>query len=114
MKTKTIDINESFIKDFVESIRPKDLEIRKQVDIGYTYDGNVAILSQIRPSWDNPKEVLHHGFAKIRYYKTKQKWNLYWMRASGKWELYKPFPESTHLEEIINIIKQDKNACFFG
>jgi hypothetical protein len=36
------------------------------------------------------------------------------MRASGKWELYEPFSEATHLEEIIEIIKEDKNGCFYG
>jgi hypothetical protein len=36
------------------------------------------------------------------------------MRASGKWEIYEPFPESTYLDKIIEIIKEDKHACFFG
>ena len=39
MINKTIDINESTIKKYVESLRPENLEIRKQVDIGYSYDG---------------------------------------------------------------------------
>ncbi len=43
-----------------------------------------------------------------------KEWNLYWMRASGKWELYDPFPESTHLGKIIEIINEDKHGCFHG
>ncbi|OCK41972.1 hypothetical protein BA195_13395 [Tenacibaculum soleae] len=114
MENTTININEATIKNFVASIRPEDIEIRKQLDFGYSFDKNIAILYEIRPDWLNPEEKNHIEFAKIRFYKSKLEWNLYWMRASEKWELYKPFPKSTHLDEIIQIIKKDKNGCFFG
>jgi len=114
MKNTTIDINELTIKKFVESLRPQDIEIRKQLDIGYSYDGKIIKVFEIRPLWDNPKEVQHNEFAKIRFYKSRRVWNLYWMRASGKWKLYDPFPESTYLDKIINVIKEDTYGCFFG
>ncbi len=114
MTNKAIDINESTIKMFVESNRPEDPEIRKQLDFGYSFEKNVVILYEIRPVWNDPKTIQHIDFAKIRYYKSRQEWNLYWMRASGKWELYEPFPKSTHLEKIIEIIKEDKHVCFYG
>ena len=114
MKTKTIDINESTIKKYVESLRPENLEIRKQVDIGYSYDGKIVILFEIRPAWNNPEKMQQINFAKIRHYKSRKEWNLYWMRASGKWELYEPFPESSHLGKIIEIIKENKHGCFYG
>ena len=65
MKNTAIDINESTIKKYVESLRPKDKEIRKQLDFGYSYDGKVAILHEIRPFWNNPKEIQNIEFAKI-------------------------------------------------
>lgn len=114
MDNSTIDINESSIKKFVESLRPEDLEIRKKLDFGYSYDGKVAILYEIRPFWNNPEEIHNTEFAKIRFYKSRKEWSLYRMRASGKWELYQPFPKSTHLEKIIKVIKEDKHGCFFG
>jgi len=114
MKNKTIDINESTLKKYVESLRPENLEIREEVDIGYSYDGKVIILFEIRPDWKDAKKKQQFDFAKIRYYKSRKEWNLYWMRASGKWEIYEPFPESTYLDKIIEIIKEDKHACFFG
>lgn len=114
MTNKTIDINESTIKKYVESLRPEDPEIRKQVDIGYSYEGKTVILFEIRPNWNDATKKEHFEFAKIRYYKSRKEWNLYWMRASGKWESYKPFPVSNYLDKIIEIIKEDKNACFFG
>lgn len=114
MKNKTIDINESTIKKYIEFLRPDDPEIRAQLDFGYSFDGKVALLYEIRPVWNNPKEKQHIEYAKIRFYKSKQEWNLYWMRASGKWVLYDPFPKSTHLEKILQIIKEDKHGCFYG
>lgn len=114
MKDSVIDINESIIKDFVESLRPKEEHIRKQLDIGYSYDGKTVIFFEIRPHWDNPNEILNSEFAKIRFYKSRREWNLYWMRASGKWELYEPFPISSHLDKMIQTIKEDKHGCFFG
>jgi hypothetical protein len=114
MKNSTIDINELTIKKYVESMRPESEEIRAQLDYGYSYDGKIVILYEIRPVWDNPTEIQHTEFAKIRFYKSRREWNLYWMRASGKWEFYEPFSESTHLEKIIEIIKEDKHGCFYG
>lgn len=114
MKNTTIDINELTIKKYIDSLRPVDKEIRKQIDFGYSFDGNIVFLYEIRPSWENPKDIVHHKFAKIRFYKSRHEWNLYWMRANGKWELYKPFPKSSHVEKIIQIIEEDIHSCFFG
>lgn len=112
MGKEIIDINERLIQQFVDSIRPKDLEIRKQVDMGYTYTKQVVELLEIRPDWMDPKIIRENAFARIRFYKTKKIWKLYWMRSSGKWELYEPFPDSTHLENIIKTIEEDKHGCF--
>ncbi len=109
-----IDINESTIKQYVESIRPESEEIRAEIDFGYSYDGKIIEIYEIVPLWNNPTKKQNIPFAKIRFYKSKQLWNLYWMRASGKWELYEPFSKSTHLAKIIEVIKADKHSCFFG
>ena len=109
-----MDINELTVKQFVESLRPEDEEIRKKIDSEYSYDGKVVILYEVRPFWDNPNEIQKSAFAKIRFYKSKRIWSLYWMRASGEWKLYAPCPESSHLEKLIEIIKEDALGCFFG
>jgi len=114
MENNTIDINELIIKQFVESLRSKDPEIRKQLDFGFSYDGKVVLLYEIRPFWDDPNEIQNIEFAKIRFYKSRREWNLYWMRASGKWKLYEPFSESPYLDIIIEIIREDEYGCFFG
>ena len=114
VKNTTIDINELTIKKFVESLRPKDSEIKKQLDIGYSYDGKVIVLFEIRPVWGNPSEIQNIEFAKIRFYQSRREWNLYWMRVSRKWELDAPFAKSTYLDKMIVVIKEDKHGCFFG
>ena len=114
MRKATIDINESKIKQYTESLRPENQEIRAQLDFGYSYDGKIAEIYEIRPLWNNPVKTQNIPFVKIRFYKSKQLWNLYWMRANGKWELYEPFPESTYIDKIIEVIKEDKHGCFFG
>ena len=114
MANKTIDINEATIKDYVDYLRPENPELREQLDVGYSYNGNIIILFVIRPSWNDKEKKEQFDFAKIRYYKSKKEWHLYWMRASGNWESYKPFPVSSHLARIIDVIKEDKQHCFFG
>ena len=58
------DINELTIKKYVESIRPEELEIRKQLDFGYSFDGKVAILYEIRPVWNHPNEIQKYRVCK--------------------------------------------------
>ncbi|MET4084088.1 hypothetical protein ABIB40_004062 [Pedobacter sp. UYP30] len=114
MTKNAIDANEAIIKKYADSKRPDDLEMRAKLDFGYSYDGQVAIFFEIRPVYLMPDKIIHPMIAKIRFYKSKEEWNLYWMRASGKWELYEPFPKSKNLEKLIEIIDKDNHGCFFG
>lgn len=114
MKEKEINIIEVYLKNFIEKLRPEDPETRKEIDFGYSWDGKIAYLNEIRPQWNNPDNILHHPFAKIRYYKSREEWNLYWFRASGKWELYEPYPTADTLQELLEVIAADEHHCFFG
>ena len=111
---KEININEVYIKHFIEELRPKDVEMRKQLDFGYSWEKNTAILYTVRPFWNDPDKLIHSEFAKIRYTKTTNAWSLYWMRSSGKWELYDPHPYANNLLELLTVIKEDQLSCFFG
>ena len=109
-----IDINESTIKGFVDKLRPQDPEIRKKLDFGYSYDGKIVLLFEIRPIWNNPEKLHNMEFAKIRYVKSSGVWYLYWMRASGKWELYEPSPSFDYLQAALSVIEKDQFGAFFG
>lgn len=114
MDNNEIDINEIIIRNFVESIRPEDHEIRKEVDIGYSYDGRNFEIFEIRPRWDKPEEIMHNSFAKITYIKSKNNWKIYWMRGNLKWDLYEEFPSNITLENVLRVMDQDKHGCFYG
>ena len=113
MSDYIISITEKTIKRFIEEERPP-VDIRDKLDLGYSFDGKVLEIFDIRPRWDNPSEIMHLAFAKVRFIKSKNIWKLYWMRASGKWESYPPLPESTHLEKLLTCIKEDSLHCFKG
>ena len=110
-----VNINEKTLIDFIEKLRPP-VEIRSQLDYAYSMHNNTILLFELRPNWMSPEndEMQQLPFAKIRYYKSQAVWKLYWMRANGNWELYKPFPIETSLDKLLNEVKEDKHACFFG
>lgn len=112
--SKEIDITEHYLKTFIQKWQPEDPEVRKQLNYGYTWEKNTAILFAIRPYWLNPKEFITHEFAKIRYTKTTNSWSLYWMRASGKWRLYEPYPTGPDIVTLLQVIDQDQLGCFFS
>lgn len=64
MSKTSIDINEVTIQKYVETLRPEDDKIRKELDFGYTYDGKVAIVFEIRPRWDDPSQIQQIPFWK--------------------------------------------------
>ncbi|MDO8367574.1 MAG: DUF3024 domain-containing protein, partial [Saprospiraceae bacterium] len=93
--------------------RPPE-DIRSKLDIGYVYDGKVVEFYEIRPDWMDASIIRNNPFAKIRYVKSKNVWNLYWKRANGKWEVYEPFPHASNLQSLLDCIEQDKHGCFYG
>lgn len=108
-----LNLIEQNVKEFIEKERPP-IELRDQVDIGYSFDGSTIIIFEIRPSWTDSKEIIHMEIAKIRYYKSKKIWKLFWFRASGKWELYEPYPVASSLDVLLQAIADDKHNCFWG
>jgi len=110
---KTINLIETQIKKFIESIRPP-VEIRDKVDYGYIFEQNTLELYEIRPKWDNQDEKIKSPFAKTRFVKIQGIWKIYWMRASGKWESYEPNSEVKSINDFFKVIIEDKFGCFFG
>jgi len=70
------------------------------------------ILVEKRPPWDSsPGDWTRLQVAKIIYNKSGDVWKLYWMRASGKWNLYE---ECESLGNVIETIRTDPRGCFWG
>jgi len=104
----------SKIEFYVESKRPKDAEMRKKIDIGYTFQDNELEIFEASPRWDNPVMIQRRGVAKAKYIKSRNLWKIYWLRASLKWNAYEPCPQVETLPEFFKILDEDKYHCFWG
>ncbi len=110
---ETINFDGKIIEKYVESIRPP-VELRKKVDLGYSFANNEIILFEIRPQWNEETKFHEYPFVKAKYVKSQKIWKIYWMRASGKWELYGYNPTVHSISSFIEIVEEDEHGCFRG
>ncbi len=101
------------MEDFMAFIRPKP-EIRPEVDIAYEFKGNSLFLLEIRPSWNNPQQIMRLPFAKATFVQSKNIWKIYWLRANSKWYPYTPSPVVKELNDFLIIVDEDPYHCFKG
>src|SRR3546814_12505377 len=85
-----ISMVEVQLRSCIETLRPADEEVRKKLDFGYSWDGQTALLFEIRSQWNDSMKVVELPFAKLRFIKSSKIRKLYWMSGSGKWEDYEP------------------------
>ncbi|MFP4555690.1 MAG: DUF3024 domain-containing protein [Bacteroidales bacterium] len=108
-----VDFNEKMVEQFIESIRPPK-ELRDKIDISYSYSNNILEIFEVHPQWDDTSKMRQHPRARAKFIKSHGVWRIYWMRASGKWEQYKPEPEVVGLSDFFKIIQEDTYSCFWG
>lgn len=108
-----LNFEEKIIAIYVESIRPP-VEVRKSVDLGYSFSEKEVVLFEIRPQWNNETQLNHYPFVKAKYIKAHKHWKIYWMSATDKWELYKPMPTVRDLAEFVEVVEDDEMGCFRG
>ncbi len=109
IELKRID---KLVGEYCRNLAPT--HIQNKLKYNCRVEGQNVFLYEERPRYDNPKEWLTIDFAKLRFIRRYNLWRLYWMRASGKWELYEPKSESKRLEALVHTIEQDDYGCFFG
>lgn len=98
---------------FIEKRRPRP-EFRDQLDLRADIEGAALVLSEVRPSYQDPTVIRHHPFAKVKWIGARRQWRLYWMRADLKWHEYKPGRPLTDINAILAAIDRDEHGCFFG
>jgi len=110
------DIEKQRIKNIVGGLCKKRTPDHAKGQLRYEYKINKqdVILVEIRPYWKDPSQILEHAFAKLKYIRSRNIWKLYWMRATGKWHLYKLSEYSEDLTDLVNEIDIDYYGCFFG
>ena len=104
---------EKSVKAFIDKNRPP-AHIRKELDLGYKLENQSIEIFEIRPRWDNPKEIIETPVAKATYVKTQGIWKVYWQRADLKWHSYEPHPIAENIEDFLEVVESDEHACFFG
>lgn len=86
--------------------------VADQIQIVAEKIGNSYVLFESRPFWDDSsKPWTKFEVAKMTFIKRLGLWRVYWKRASGKWELY---GEYKSLAGVLNIVREDKDGCFWG
>ncbi|WP_425608212.1 DUF3024 domain-containing protein [Lysobacter yananisis] len=76
--------------------------------------GQAIEIYSARPAYDDPGEIIEIPIVKVRYVRTRQVWQLFWFRASGKWQGYEPMREAGDLAELVDEVWRDPYYCFWG
>jgi hypothetical protein len=101
------------MENFLERVRPPE-HMRSQLDVNYSIDRQSIIINQVRPHWDNKDDYREYAVAKATYNRSKDHWKIFWKRADSKWHAYLPNPTAKTLAEFLQVVKEDKNHCFWG
>ena len=90
-------------------------ELKSKIDYDYEIDDQAVTLLEVRPAWRGaPGEKTRLPVAKFKYFKTSELWKIYWMRRTGKWQLYKPDGLHYELDDALVAVERDDFGCFFG
>ena len=108
-----LNFDEKIIANYIESIRPP-AEVRKNVDLGYSFTEKEVVLYEIRPSSIETNRLTHYPFVKAKFIKAHKHWKIYWMSATDKWELYTPNPTVRDLAEFVDVVEDDELGYFRG
>ena len=104
---------ERILRNHVDNVRPP-VEIRPKLDVGYEIDGQSVYIVEIRPQWRNPEVIQRLPYAKATFVRSKNQWNIYWMRSDLKWHSYDPLPKVKTLERFLKTVHEDAYHYFKG
>lgn len=104
---------EALMDDYIATHRPPE-HIRPELDLGWRKEGQSVYLFEIRPQWNNKSVILHHDFAKATWVEAKKQWNIKWLRANGRWEIYQPLEWTGNLQRFLIEVEKDPHHCFKG
>jgi hypothetical protein len=99
---------------FVADRRPPQ-HLRQQFDLAFRLSGQSVEIFEVRQAFGGaPEEKIEIPVAKATYVRTVRRWRVFWMRQDMKWHSYKPAPDVATIEEFLALVREDRNACFFG
>jgi len=87
---------------------------RSQIKVFYEVRGYDVKIIESRPDFMRNYEWTETQIARLKYYPDAFVWQLYWMRASGKWQKYDEFKPTNNLQLVIEEIEKDPCCVFWG
>jgi len=104
---------EATLDAYLRKERPP-ANVLSQLDYAYTISDKSVELHEVRPRWDDASQKMIRPFAKAAYFKSRDIWRVYWLRADLKWHAYEPTPVVATLEKFLALVSEDKHECFHG
>jgi hypothetical protein len=87
-------------------------EIREQLDIGYSVQGQSVTIHEDRQLYDGSR--LLEPVAKATWVRTQKVWKIFWMRADLRWHTYEPLAKVRTLDNVLEGVDADPYGCFWG
>jgi Protein of unknown function (DUF3024) len=97
---------------FMQRRRPP-VELRDKVDLIYQIVGHSIEIWELRVHWLDKTITTKSAIAKATFVRTKNHWQVYWMRGDGKWHSYEPQAKVKNLEEFLDTVDRDEHFCFW-
>jgi hypothetical protein len=98
---------------FLDQRRPPK-HVRDQLDIGYRINDQTIEILEIRADWQDQSKKLEIPIAKATFVRTKNCWQIFWLRGNLKWRRYEPNPEVHSFDAFLDVVHRDQYCCFFG
>ena len=87
---------------------------RSQVKVFFEIKGYDVRIIESRPSIAYSHLWIDTPIAKLQYNPDTLGWQLYWIRASGKWQKYPGLNPTNNLKAVINTVTEDPYRVFWG
>jgi hypothetical protein len=87
---------------------------RSQIKLFYEIHGFEVKLIESRPVFIGSHLWAENAIAKIHYDPYTLGWQLYCLRASGKWQKYPGSEPTNNLKSLINTVANDPYQLFWG
>ena len=108
-----LDQYRKIVSAYVEKRRPP-VHLRDKVDLASHIEDQSVFIFEIRAVYNDPQRKIESPIAKATWVRSRNVWHIYWTPSDMKWNSYDPLPEVKSLQEFINAVEADENACFYG
>jgi hypothetical protein len=88
--------------------------LKSQIKVFYEVRGYDVKIIESRPDFMRNYEWTGTPIARLEYEPATFEWQLYWMRASGKWQKYAEVKPTNNLQLLIEEIETDHYCVFWG